>query len=125
MFNNAPGFFTSVNLSIPENSTWELEEGLQVPHLCTLSFEFTYIGKENPTMQSMHYDNISDSFPSGKEPAQPQPEPQTRAKVRRSQRAARRERFREDKKNMSRRDARELRRARRRGDRQTRQKQFG
>ena len=23
MFNNAPGFFTSVNLSIPENSTWE------------------------------------------------------------------------------------------------------
>ena len=64
MFNNAPGFFTSVNLSIPENSTWELEEGLQMPHLCTLSFEFTYIGKENPTMQSNHYDNISKEFPS-------------------------------------------------------------
>ena len=61
MFNNAPGFFTSVNLSIPENSTWELEEGLQVPHLCTLAFEFTYIGKQNPTMQSMHYDNISEN----------------------------------------------------------------
>jgi hypothetical protein len=64
MFNNAPGFFTSVNLSIPENSTWELEEGLQVPHLCTLAFEFTYIGKENPTMLSNHYDNISKEFPS-------------------------------------------------------------
>jgi len=24
-----------------------------------LSFEFTYIGKENPTMTSNHYDNIS------------------------------------------------------------------
>ena len=64
MFNNAPGFFTSVNLTIPENSTWELEEGLQMPHLCTLTFEFTYIGKENPTMQSNHYDNISKEFPS-------------------------------------------------------------
>ena len=50
MFNNAPGFFTSVNLSIPENSQWELSDGMQVPHLCTLAFEFTYIGKENPTM---------------------------------------------------------------------------
>ena len=62
MFNDAPGFFTSVNLTIPENATWELEDGRQVPHLCQLAFEFTYIGKENPTMTSKHYDNISDSF---------------------------------------------------------------
>lgn len=125
MFNNAPGFFTSVNLSIPENSTWELEEGLQVPHLCTLSFEFTYIGKENPTMQSMHYDNISDSFPSGKEPAQPQPEPETRAQVRRSQRKKRNERFRQNRRELGGRRARQLRRQRRRSDRQARQEQFG
>jgi len=65
MFNNAPGFFTSVNLSIPENSTWELEEGRQVPHLCTLAFEFTYIGKQNPTMTSAQYDNIGKKFPMG------------------------------------------------------------
>jgi len=125
MFNNAPGFFTSVNLSIPENSTWELEEGLQVPHLCTLSFEFTYIGKENPTMQSMHYDNISDSFPSGKEPAQPQPEPETKAQVRRSQRKKRNERFRQNRRELGGRRARQLRRQRRRSDRQARQEQFG
>jgi len=68
MFNNAPGFFTSVNLSIPENSQWELKDGTQMPHLCTLAFEFTYIGKENPTMTSMHYDNISKQFPSQTEP---------------------------------------------------------
>ena len=65
MFNNAPGFFTSVNLSIPENSQWELEDGYQVPHLCTLAFEFTYIGKQNPTMTSAHYDNIGKKFPMG------------------------------------------------------------
>jgi len=68
LFNNAPGFFTSVNMSIPENATWELQEGKQVPHLCTLAFEFTYIGKENPTMTSIHYDNISKQFPSQTEP---------------------------------------------------------
>ena len=39
-----------------------------MPHLCTLAFEFTYIGKENPTMTSMHYDNISKQFPSQTEP---------------------------------------------------------
>ena len=63
LFNDAPGFFTSVNLSIPENSNWTLTDGRQVPHICTLAFEFTYIGKENPTMTSNHYDNISNSFP--------------------------------------------------------------
>ena len=63
LFNDAPGFFTSVNLSIPENSNWTLTDGRQVPHICTLAFEFTYIGKETPTMTSKHYDNISNSFP--------------------------------------------------------------
>ena len=59
LYNDAPGFFTSVNLAIPEGTTWELSDGQQVPHICTLAFEFTYIGKETPTMQSNHYDNIS------------------------------------------------------------------
>ena len=58
MFNNAPGFFTSVNLSIPENSQLGINRWNQVPHLCQLAFEFTYIGKENPTMTSRQYDNI-------------------------------------------------------------------
>ena len=63
LFNDAPGFFTSVNMSIPEGSTWSLTDGTQVPHLCSLAFEFTYIGKENPSMRSMHYDNIQKEFP--------------------------------------------------------------
>ena len=55
--------FTSVNLAIPEGSTWTLTDGRQVPHICTLAFEFTYLGKETPSMTSKHYDNISNSFP--------------------------------------------------------------
>jgi hypothetical protein len=74
LFNDAPGFFTSVNLAIPEGSTWTLTDGTQVPHICTLAFEFTYIGKENPTMTSNHYDNISNSFPDVVEPPSTEPE---------------------------------------------------
>ena len=124
MFNNAPGFFTSVNLSIPENSTWELEEGLQVPHLCTLAFEFTYIGKETPENRvgAKHYDNISDSFTAEEEDDKNDP---TRAQVRRSQRKKRNERFRQNRRELGGRRARQLRRQRRRSDRQTRQEQFG
>ena len=124
MFNNAPGFFTSVNLSIPENSTWELEEGLQVPHLCTLAFEFTYIGKETPENRvgAKHYDNISDSFTTEEEDDKNDP---TRAQVRRSQRKKRNERFRQNRRELGGRRARQLRRQRRRSDRQQRQEQFG
>jgi len=67
LFNNAPGLFTSVNLAIPEGSTWELSDGRQVPHICTLSFEFTYIGTNRPSMTSDHYDNIADEFPLNRE----------------------------------------------------------
>jgi len=124
MFNNAPGFFTSVNLSIPENSTWELEEGLQVPHLCTLAFEFTYIGKETPENRvgAKHYDNISDSFTAEEEDDKNDP---TRAQVRRSQRKKRNERFRQNRRELGGRRARQLRRQRRRSDTQEIKEQFG
>ena len=124
MFNNAPGFFSSVNLSIPENSTWELEEGLQVPHLCTLAFEFTYIGKETPENRvgAKHYDNISDSFTAEEEDDKNDP---TRAQVRRSQRKKRNERFRKNRRELGGRRARQLRRQRRRSDTQEIKEQFG
>ena len=65
LFNNTPGFFESVNMSIPESSTWELEDGRQVPHICQLTFQFTYVGKYNPTMTSAHYGDITKTFPMG------------------------------------------------------------
>ena len=91
MFNNAPGFFTAVNLSIPENSTWELEEGRQVPHLCTLAFEFTYIGKQNPTMTSAHYDNIGKKFGMGDPNGEENPVEKFNTKVQRDVRQSKRD----------------------------------
>jgi hypothetical protein len=81
LYNNAPGFFSSVNLAIPEGSTWTLTDGTQVPHICTLAFEFTYIGKQNPTMTSGHYDNISKTFPSGNPNAPPPPPPRPEVRL--------------------------------------------
>ena len=125
MFNDAPGFFNSVNLTIPENSTWELKDGRQMPHLCQLVFDFQYIRKENPTMTSMHYDNISKSFPF-EEPqvdkALPTP---GRRQQRRTQRDSRREQFEKDlaDPNVSRRQARQRRRQQRRLDREKRRQE--
>ena len=90
LFNNSPGFFTSVNLTIPQDNVWELTDGSQVPHLCQLSFEFTYIGKENPTMTSKHYDNISNSFPFEELPEDNTETPSNK-QLRRNNRKARRE----------------------------------
>ena len=122
MFNDAPGFFNSVNLTIPENATWELKDGRQVPHLCQLAFDFQYIGKENPTMTSMHYDEISNSFPFEEPPVDKVLPTPGRRQQRRTQRDARREQFQQDvaDPNVSRRQARQRRRQQRRLDREQR-----
>jgi len=58
MFINTPGFFESVNITIPEESSWELVEGKQFPHMCDIALSFTYIGKEIPTMRGINFDGI-------------------------------------------------------------------
>jgi len=58
MFVNTPGFFESVNITVPEESSWELVEGKQFPHMCDIALSFTYIGKEIPTMRGINFDGI-------------------------------------------------------------------
>lgn len=58
MFRSTPGFFESVNVTIPENSSWETIAGKQFPHMCDISLSFTYIGNEMPTMRGINYDGI-------------------------------------------------------------------
>lgn len=48
LYKNQPGFFSGINLTIPQTSNWELEEGYQLTHLCDVSLEFTFIGKSLP-----------------------------------------------------------------------------
>ena len=56
MFVNTPGFFKSINITVPENTNWETKDGLQFPHVCDVSLDFQYIGKETPTMDSVNYE---------------------------------------------------------------------
>jgi len=48
LFKSQPGYFGSVNVTIPQTTTWETEDGHQLPHLCDISVEFTYVGKQLP-----------------------------------------------------------------------------
>ena len=51
-----PGYFSSVNVTIPQNSTWETEPGYQLTHIADVSLEFTYIGKKLPRLTGKQYD---------------------------------------------------------------------
>jgi len=58
MFINTPGYFESVNVTIPEASSWEIIEGAQFPHMCDISCTFQYIGRELPATTSINYDGL-------------------------------------------------------------------
>jgi len=56
MFVNTPGFFNSVNVTVSDTSPWETKDGKQFPHVCDISLDFQYIGKEVPTMLGKNYE---------------------------------------------------------------------
>ena len=56
MFINTPGYFESVNVTIPESTSWETINNLQFPHMCDIACTFTYIGRDLPTTLSPNYD---------------------------------------------------------------------
>ena len=66
-----PGFFSSINVTIPQTSTWELDDGFQLPHLCDISVEFTFVGKTTPQNLKMTHDHegkggVHGDFETGK-----------------------------------------------------------
>jgi hypothetical protein len=56
MFINTPGYFESVNVTIPESTSWETLNNEQFPHMCDIACTFTYIGRDLPTTLSPNYD---------------------------------------------------------------------
>ena len=48
LYVNQPGYFSGINLTIPQTSNWETEDGYQLTHLCDIALEFTYVGKGLP-----------------------------------------------------------------------------
>ena len=67
MFKNTPGYFESVNVTIPEAASWEIIEGAQFPHMCDISCTFQYIGRELPATTSINYDGLKPGI-SGQNP---------------------------------------------------------
>jgi len=50
LYVDQPGYFSSINLTIPQSSNWETKEGQQLTHICNVSVDFTYIGKKLPKL---------------------------------------------------------------------------
>ena len=66
-----PGFFSSVGVTIPQTSTWELDDGFQLPHLCDVTVEFTFVGKTTPQNLKMTHEHegkggVHGDFETGK-----------------------------------------------------------
>ena len=56
MFNNTPGYFSSVNINTPATTTWEISDGVQYPQVADVALEFVYIGKTLPNSLGKHYE---------------------------------------------------------------------
>ena len=56
MFVDTPGILSSLTVTVEEQSTWEIDEGLQFPHFIKASCEFRHIGKYVPATEGKHYD---------------------------------------------------------------------
>ena len=56
LYSDTPGYISSINLSVPDNSTWEIEDNLQLLHYCQIAIEFVYIGKYLPNATGKHFE---------------------------------------------------------------------
>lgn len=56
MFNQTPGYFNSITITIEENATWEIDDKHQIPQVFSVSCEFVYIGKYLPQTVGKHYE---------------------------------------------------------------------
>ena len=56
LFNNTPGYFSSIAITMEENATWEIDEGHQIPQVFSVSVEFVHVGKYLPHTLGKHYE---------------------------------------------------------------------
>ena len=71
MFINTPGYFESVNVTVPESTSWETFKGRQFPHMCDIACTFTYIGRDLPTTLSPNYDGNRKGLGFDRKPTRP------------------------------------------------------
>jgi len=63
MFNNAAGLLSSLSITVEDNTTWEIQEGLQLPKYISADCTFKYIGNNELTTGSAFYDHKRITFP--------------------------------------------------------------
>jgi hypothetical protein len=56
MYNTVPGYFSSLSITVDDQSPWELDQGFQLPHAITVGCEFTHIGQHALASQGTHFD---------------------------------------------------------------------
>jgi hypothetical protein len=56
LFNNTPGYFSSIAITIEENATWEIDDKFQIPQVFSVSVEFVHVGKYLPQTLGKHYE---------------------------------------------------------------------
>tara|TARA_B100000073_G_scaffold318431_1_gene296551 strand:+ start:36 stop:1430 length:1395 start_codon:yes stop_codon:yes gene_type:complete len=56
MFNDTPGYFDSITITVDDSSNWETDDGFQIPMHFAVTAEFTHIGKYSQQTLGKHYD---------------------------------------------------------------------
>jgi len=56
MYRDTPGHLVSLTHTIPDNSTWEIEEDLKLPHQVEIAVEFQYVGNYKLENKGRHFD---------------------------------------------------------------------
>ena len=67
MFNRSPGFLDSLTVDVDDQSTWEIEDGLQLPKHVTCQCSFTYVGDVLQQTIGKHYGVPIGLAPTGQE----------------------------------------------------------
>ena len=56
MYNKLPGYLNSLSFTVNDQSTWEIDDGYQLPKVVDIECEFTHIGSHILASQGKHFD---------------------------------------------------------------------
>jgi len=56
MYNNTPGYISSLNINVLDDTTYEMDEGIKLPKHLECAVGFTYIGKYLQSTTGKHFD---------------------------------------------------------------------
>ena len=56
MYDRMPGFLQSLSFTVNDQSTWDIDEGYQLPKVMDVECTFTHIGKHILAQQGVHFD---------------------------------------------------------------------